>query len=459
MKALFIGVDVSKGYADFVVLDGGKNRIEKSFKLNDTTKNRNKLIKHIKELYATYHPEEICVGFENTGGYEMHWYRALLKSRLEYLKVARINPQWIKNSSLASGRRNKTDKISARDIAEYMIAYPEKVAYNQEDPFYDLRRIYRDVRRVEEELVAEKNFFHALIYDIMPLFVEYTRNKIPHWVLLLISKYPSYESILRAGIRQLVKIPYVSEERAKEIIDRIQKEKDYTTPSNSRLIQKKALRLMWLQKEFNMMKDLLEQECRKQPELWKNIMLLTSFKAIGRYSAIGLMLYIRDIHRFSSIKKIASYFGVHPVYKQSGDKQGGYRMSKKGHKEVRKILYMIVRSAIKNNPHIQNYYNRLIARGKHPMSAKGICMHKILRIIYGMLKHQSPYNPDIDKKNQQKYKKADSKKNILVNITEEDLIGPLSRKQYKLRRELLASQTGSLPNMNGIAEKLPSHKS
>ena len=46
--------------------------------------------------------------------------------------------------------------------------------------------------------------------------------------------------------------------------------------------------------------------------------------------SFGLLLEIGTIERFSSVKKLASFFGLHPVYKQSGDGTFKRRMSKKG---------------------------------------------------------------------------------------------------------------------------------
>jgi len=45
----------------------------------------------------------------------------------------------------------------------------------------------------------------------------------------------------------------------------------------------------------------------------------TSFKCIGKLSAIGLVLNIVSIERFPSAKHLASYFGIHSVYKENGD--------------------------------------------------------------------------------------------------------------------------------------------
>ncbi len=42
-----------------------------------------------------------------------------------------------------------------------------------------------------------------------------------------------------------------------------------------------------------------------------------------------------SVERFSSVKKLASFFGAPPVFKQSGDGLSGFKMSKKGRKEAR----------------------------------------------------------------------------------------------------------------------------
>jgi hypothetical protein len=58
------------------------------------------------------------------------------------------------------------------------------------------------------------------------------------------------------------------------------------------------------------------------------IKLLKSFIGISDWSAIGLLIEIQTIKRFASAKKLASFFGLHPVYKISGDGSGGIAMSK-----------------------------------------------------------------------------------------------------------------------------------
>jgi transposase len=104
-----------------------------------------------------------------------------------------------------------------------------------------------------------------------------------------------------------------------------------------------------------------------------------------------MMIEIENIERFPLSKKISAFFGLHPVFKESGDKGSGYRMSKKGRKVPRGILYMVTLSAIQRNPIIKEIYEERTSKGMVKMAAIGLCMHKLLRIMYGMLKNNTKF--------------------------------------------------------------------
>ena len=131
--------------------------------------------------------------------------------------------------------------------------------------------------------------------------------------------------------------------------------------------------------------------------------LLKSFKSIGDFSAIGLLIEIGSVERFRSVKHLASFFGLHPVFKTSGDGTKCVQMSKQGRKQPRVILFMVTLTAIRHNPLIKEIYIHNILKGKTKMDAIGVCMHKILRIVYGMLKNNQPFDPEIDRRNREKH--------------------------------------------------------
>jgi transposase len=145
------------------------------------------------------------------------------------------------------------------------------------------------------------------------------------------------------------------------------------------------------QEAIEELKEYLSAECAG-PET----KLLQSIKGIGAYSAAAIMIQIEDIKRFSSPKALASYFGLHPTLRESGDKQSKSRMSKQGRPAVRATLYMCANTAVLFDTHMKQIYARHRANGKNHNQALGVIMHKILRVVWGVLNSGKEYDSTID---------------------------------------------------------------
>jgi hypothetical protein len=90
------------------------------------------------------------------------------------------------------------------------------------------------------------------------------------------------------------------------------------------------------------------------------------------------------------------------------------------------------------------------------MAAIGLCMHKILRIIYGMLKNNSPFDPEIDRKNREKsvQKRKSTKENKIRRYQDYDPNAPISRRQKIKRTEQDQSQSDN-GAISGILDPVP----
>ena len=67
-------------------------------------------------------------------------------------------------------------------------------------------------------------------------------------------------------------------------------------------------------------------------------------------------------------------------------------MTKEGSALLRKMLYMAALQAVKRtNNTFHSCYNAFVQRGKSKMCALGAIMHKIIRVAFGVLKHDSPF--------------------------------------------------------------------
>ena len=84
-------------------------------------------------------------------------------------------------------------------------------------------------------------------------------------------------------------------------------------------------------------------------------------------------------------RKAAALAGLAPHPKQSGDTEG-YRRTRGGRPEVKRILFMAALSARKHNPNLKAFYERLVQAGKKPLVAITAIMRKLVVIANAKLK-------------------------------------------------------------------------
>ena len=435
MNEFYLGCDISKGYGDFIIMDSKKNIVESAFQLDETFEGHNELINVLTNFFKSHPNSIIYAGVESTGGLENNWLNLFYKlGNILNIKAARINPVGPFELKKASLERNSTDSISAKYIAQYLMVYPEKVRYNEDDPYASLRKQWNLIEMFTKQKTQLLNQLSITIYNAFPFLVQYCKYGVPNWLLQLLSKYPTASKLARAHAETIQKIPYISRTRAQKLINyakvSIGSADDEVT---ARIILNLVEHIFNLKETITKLKKQLVKQC-DLPE----VKLLTTFKGIGVHSAIGLVLNIISIERFPSAKHLASYFGIHPVFIESGDRAGGFHMSKRGRAVPRSILFMVARYAISNNPLIKEVYLRQRKKGKSKMSAIGICMHKITRIIYGMLKNNTEFDPEIDKKNNYRSKQKRNKKireNAKRRFQKEADDAPISRRKSKNRKK------------------------
>jgi transposase len=441
MNNFYLGGDVSKGYCDFIILNEDKKTALKNFQLDDTAKGHH-LLSNVLIDFVSEHPGcAIIAGVESTGGYENNWFESLceLQDRIE-ISVARINPIGTHHSSRASLTRVITDKKAAVNIAEYLINYKDKLIFKKTDKFCSLRRHWKFVRLLTKQRTQLYNQLEGNLYNANPELLRYTKYGYPKWLLMTIMQYPTAKHLSKARISALSSIAYVSEARAAILINRAKSSVASAADNiTGELIISLVKQIISLTKLINKRSKLIADNCQL-PE----IELLKSFNGIGDYSAVGLILKIVSVDNFSSTKKLASFFGLHPVWKQSGDGTSGMHISKQGSREARALLYNVAFTAIRSNPLIKEIYVRHCSKGMKKIKAIVACMHKILRIIYGMLKNNEKFNPEKDKANSKKMldNHLKSKKvNIkLRRFQELDSDAPVSSKQYRKRKQQEMSQ-------------------
>jgi transposase len=115
--------------------------------------------------------------------------------------------------------------------------------------------------------------------------------------------------------------------------------------------------------------------------------LLTSRPGIGKSIAgtlIGDMPELGSLNR----RQIAALTGVAPFNRDSGRLRGKRRI-RGGRAHSRTALFLAAMVAVRFNPDIKRFYDRLLQAGKHKKVALTACIRKIVTTLNAMLRHNT----------------------------------------------------------------------
>lgn len=113
--------------------------------------------------------------------------------------------------------------------------------------------------------------------------------------------------------------------------------------------------------------------------------LLGSVKGVGSATLSTLIAEVPELGHLSR-REISALVGVAPVNRDSGQMRGK-RAIFGGRASVRRVLYMATLVAVRFNPVLRAFYERLVKSGKPKKVALVACMRKLLTILNAMVKH------------------------------------------------------------------------
>jgi transposase len=124
--------------------------------------------------------------------------------------------------------------------------------------------------------------------------------------------------------------------------------------------------------------------------------LLLSIPGVGRLTAARFLAEVPNLATFAKASDLAAYAGLVPRHYSSGTSvHKKSRLTKSGNPYLRNAFYMPALSAMRHNPIIRRFADRLAAAGKPKMVIVAAAMHKLIRLAYGVLKSNRPFDPDL----------------------------------------------------------------
>jgi transposase len=159
------------------------------------------------------------------------------------------------------------------------------------------------------------------------------------------------------------------------------------------VLQHQEATLRALEKRIEAVDRSIASLIQGDPTLARHSQLLQTIPGIASRTASRVLAHIEG-KDFESARSLAAYAGLAPTIHQSGTSVlKRPHLGKIGNASLRRALYMPASVAKRCCLPISRWADSLLSRGKSKKSVRAAVMRKLLHIIFGVLKHDQPFDP------------------------------------------------------------------
>lgn len=387
MYTLSVGVDVSK---DSFSARGLDNKGDTCFSLTADMNYKGfcELLNALSSHCASV--SSVIVGMESTGCYHINLFSFLTEKDISTVV---INPLLISNFAKLSLRKTKTDKKDALTIATFVLLNKDSIAeFSVSQDYRDLRDIARERESLNKFIVSTKNDIKRILQSTFPE-LESMCNVFSQTMLCFLAEFPSARLIKAAKLKAIAKVLQPSDKRmarpftAEEITEAARKSVATINPAKEIILKGKISTLQHLERRLDEVSEILTNMCKAM--MIEDLKILTSIKGINAKTAVPFLAELGGIDRFPSYKKLIAFIGIDPAIYQSGKYKGIGKISKRGNRHLRRIIYMMTMCIVRYNSFFRSYHMKRKREGLPPKKAFLATAHKLIRVIFAMLSHKT----------------------------------------------------------------------
>src|SRR6266566_8287690 len=216
MSLICVGVDASKGYADFFFQNDAGSVLPPSRRYDDTPAGHAGIRQAFAQLALRDPDVRFRIGVECSGGLERNWL-GLFASLPQPADFYRLNPLAVHRFLECDLHRNGNDALSAKGIAAYLRSGLRLADVPYEPDLEGPLTLLRLVNNLLDRATQVQNELQSLLPAVHPDLVQFCRQGFPQWLLRLLVQTPTAEALGRADADTLARIPYLTRARAQRL--------------------------------------------------------------------------------------------------------------------------------------------------------------------------------------------------------------------------------------------------
>ena len=399
-NTLIVGVDIAKNYqwARFVDYRGIEH--DHAIKFKNNKGGFELILARIREICKQEKFKNVIVGMEPTG----HYWKAFANwlEKQKGITVVLVNPYATKQAKeLDDNSQTKSDKKDALTIAKLVKDGRYFELYLPHDIYAELRGLSTTRNSLNKRRRALKNTIIAVMDEFFPEYVEvFKQPLIGKASRHILRSCPFPKFIIELGedgvteeIKKAVK-KTVGRKKAKQLVETAKESigVDYGEES-----ARFKLRLMLDELEL-LEKQTEELEGQMADTLNKTdyAEFLLSIKGMGIVTLAACLGELGDPTRFENPRQMSRMAGYNLVEDSSGKNKSGTKISRRGRKNLRCVLYQMAITMVATNEEMKELYHYLKTREKDPlrkMQALIVVSKKILTLIHALARKKERYNP------------------------------------------------------------------
>lgn len=180
--------------------------------------------------------------------------------------------------------------------------------------------------------------------------------------------------------------------RRRQLLEMLVAERNRLPRAPKTVCQDLKAHIRWLEQRLHALDGDLSAAIKASPVWRAQEVLLQSVPGVGPVLSSSLLADLPELGTLNR-RQIAALVGVAPYNCDSGTLRGR-RHCWGGRAPLRAVFYMATLAAIRVNPLVRPFHERLRQAGKAPKVAITACMRKLLTILNAMMRTHTPWQGD-----------------------------------------------------------------
>lgn len=395
---LIVGIDVASEIHYARAFDNRGIEQAKVFKFTNDLEGFEAFAKWLDAVKSKNEKKSILIGMEPTGHY---WFNLAQHLKINGIKIVLVNSFAVKRSKeLDDNNPTKNDRKDPKTIAMLVKDGRYMEPYMPQGVYAELRTAMNSRWQISKSLNRIRNQIDRWLRIYFPEFLQVFADWEGIAALIILREFKTPEKILEKTAPEIVarwrqdKIRAVGKKRAEALVLAAKTSTGIKDGLVAATLELEMLLEDYSRKmeQYNVVMALVEKLIEQIP----GVVELLKIKGIGLVTVAGFIAEVGDISRFNHPKQLQKFAGLNLRENSSGKYKGKTKISKRGRKRLRAILFRAMMPLVSKNEEFKAMHNYYTTRSNNPLKkiqSLILLCSKLIRVIYAILTKSLSYEP------------------------------------------------------------------